>query len=802
MLSNYLKVALRNLARHKLYSAINIFGLAIGLACFGLIAAWVMNELGYDRFHENHERIVRLVGRVTTEADSFDQAVTSSPLAEALVRDYPEVERAVRLTDRGAIVRYEDKQFDEDNLLFADESFFDMFSYDLTLGDKGTALRDPYSIILTQSMSEKYFGSENPVGKTLTIFLFDPDGKGAPYKVTGVMPDPPQNSHVVFNFLGSFNTYETAEPASRTSEWRWFWNGFYTYLLLKEGSDLEALEAKLPEFAERYLGEKMTQMRMFYTFSLQPLDDIYLHSDLRYEIQVTGSLDTVVIFATIGVFVLAIACINYMNLATARALGRAKEVGIRKILGVTKADLIRQFLLEAALFAGLSLVLAFLFMELNRSFVSGLTGKPLENIFSGALLALLLGTTLLAGFCSGLYPALFLSSFKPMMIVKAWKSTSASVFVRKGLVVLQFVVSITLLIGTGLVWNQMEYIRSKDLGFNKEELLVLNQNGFSEVNAGIGSFREALLSHSGISGVATSRGLIVGGLSNWHIETVDGSGKPISTSIYQHQVSFEYLDVYQMKLLAGRQFVPTDTGSAYIVNETAVNVLGWGTPENALGKPFRTGDSNNAQVIGVVRDFHFSSLENPIEPVAVSLAGPGQFSRISIRVAASQLQETIMFIKQTWQEHFPRALLQYSFMNERLDRQYESEKIFGKVFLLFVFLSLIVASLGLFGLASFATEQRVKEVGIRRVLGASVSGVVRLLSKDFLKLVAVANILAWPLAYYVMNRWLEDFAYRIEISWWVFALAGGLAFVIAILTVSVQAIRAALANPVEALRYE
>lgn len=796
-----LAVIFRAMLRGKTYAALNIFGLAIGLACFGLISAWVMNEMSYDRFHENHDRIVRLAGNVKTDSESFDQAVTSPPMAEALVRDYPEVEAAVRLSDRGAIVQSGEKQFDEGSLLFADQSFFDIFSYDLTSGDKHSALKDPYSVVLTQSTAEKYFGSENPLGKTLKIFLFDPDGKGASYKVTGVMPDPPKNSHVVFDFLGSFNTYEAAVPMSRISEWRWFWNGFYTYLLLREGANREALTAKLPEFAERYLGPKMREMRMFYTFSLQPLDDIYLHSDLRYEIQATGSMDTVIIFATIAVLVLLVACINYMNLATARALGRAKEVGIKKILGATKVDLVRQLLLEAVLVAVMSLLVALLFLELARPFISELTGKPLENIFSRNSLGLMMGITLFVGLSSGLYPALFISSFKPISIVKSWRSTASGILVRKGLVILQFAVSIVLLVGSGVVWNQMEYIRSKDLGFNKEELLILNQNGFSEVNEGIEPFREELLSNPAINGVATSRGLIVGGLSNSHIETVDGSGNPVSTSIYQHEVGLEYLDVYQMQLLAGRSFVPTDTGSAYIVNEAAVRVLGWGSPENALGKPFGVG-SHNARVIGVVKDFHFSSLENPIEPVAVSLTRPRQFSRISVRLAGGRLDETIEFLEQTWRKHFPQALLQYSFMNERLDRQYQPQKIFGKVFLVFVILSLVVACLGLFGLVSYTTEQRVKEVGIRKVLGASVPEVVMLLSVDFLRLVLAAFFVASPVAYFTMSRWLQDFAYRVEIGPGLFLLAGAFAMVIAFVTVSYRAIRSALSNPVEALRYE
>lgn len=798
----FLAMIFRSMLRNKIYSMLNILGLGIGLACFGLISAWVFNELSYDRFHEHHDRIVRLVGKVTTDAESFDQAVTAPPMAEALVRDYPEVQSAVRLMNRGAIVRHRDDQFDEKNLLFADQSFFEIFSYHLTLGDEKTALQQPYSIVLTQSMAEKYFGSENPLGKTLKIFQFDPQGKGAPYTITGVMPDPPRNTHLVFNFLSSINTFEAAVPTIRTAEWRWFSNGFYTYLLLRDNDDRARLEAKLPGFAEHYLGDKMREARMYYEFSLQPLDDIYLYSNLRYEIQATGNMETVVIFGTIGIVVLLIACINYMNLTTARALGRAKEVGVKKILGATKTQLARHFLLEAVVLTLLSSMLSLLLMEIARPFVAELTGKTLENIFSVGSLALLIGTALAAGLVSGLYPALFISSFKPIAIVRAWKSTFAGIFVRKGLVIFQFVVSIVLLVGIGIVWNQMDYIRSKDLGYNKERLLVLNQNGFSEVNEGIGPFRDDLLSNPEIRGVATSRGLIVGGLSNSQIETVDGEGKPVSTSIYRHQVGLNYLNVYQMKLLAGRQFVPTDTGSAYIVNEAAVRILGWGTPANALGKPFGDSGSGKARVIGVVKDFHFSSLENPIEPVAVGLAWPGQFSRITLRIAPQHIDETIAFVEQTWQAHFPEALLQFSFMNERLDQQYRAEKVFGRVFLAFVVLSVIVASLGLFGLASFATEQRIKEVGIRKVLGASVPGVVLLLSVDFLKLVLAAFIVASPLAYWAMSRWLENFAYRSEIGMGVFLASGVTAALIAFLTVSFQAIRAARSNPVDALRYE
>ncbi|MCI0695036.1 ABC transporter permease [candidate division KSB1 bacterium] len=806
MFSNYFKIAIRSLLRGKTYTALNVLGLAIGLTCFGLIAAWAMHELSYDRFNKKHERIYRIAGNVKTDAETFDQAVTAPPMAETLKQDYPEEENAVRLDMNDCIVRYGEQQFLEDGVLLADQSFFEMFDYRLSAGDQNTALREPYSLVLTQSIAEKYFGAENPLGKIITLFLLDPSGNGAPYKITGVMPDPPQNAHFTFNMLGSFNTFETANPDARTSEWRYFWNGFYTYVLLKEGADPKAFEQKLPDYAERYLGEKMRELKMFYIFSLQPLADIHLHSRLRYEIQATSSMSTVYIFATVGVFILLIACINYMNLTTARSLGRAKEVGVKKVLGAVKPQLIRQFLVESTLVAAIALALSFIFMELLQPFFFDLTGKKIEPLFSNEMLVFLTGTTLLVGLLSGLYPAFFISMFRPAQVLKgSFKSSGAGIALRKGLVVVQFAIAIVLLVGIGVVKSQMDFIRSKNLGFNKEELLVLDVNGFSEVQNGIQPFRDDLLSQPSIKGVTISRGLIVGGLGNSHVETVDGSGKSVSTSIYQHQVGYDYLDVYGMKLVAGRNFspqAPGDTvGGVYIVNEAAVRVLGWGDPQQALGKPFRAGNPAGT-VIGVVQDFHFTTLQERIEPVAISPTRPNRFSRISVRLSTAQLAATIKFIEQAWHMHFPNALLQYSFFDERLESQYQAEKLFGKIFTVFVVLSLAIAGLGLFGLAAYAAEQRTKEIGIRKVLGASVASVIGLLSKDFVKLVLLANLLAWPLGWYAMNGWLQNFAYRIDIGWWVFALSGGLALLIALLTISVQALKAALANPVDSLRYE
>lgn len=799
MVKNHFKIVLRTLLRSKGYSALNVFGLAIGLTCVSLVAAWSINELSFDRFHSNHERIYRIVGEVKTDSETFEQAVTSPPMAKALIKDYSEIENAVRLDMNDCIVRYKSKQFEEDGVLFTDPSFFEIFDYTLTNGDMATALRDPYSIVLTESIAQKYFGEESPIGKTVTLFLYDPDGAGAPYKVTGITPDPPKNAHFTFTMLGSFATFESINSAD---PYYWFWNGFYTYLLFAENADPTAFESKLPDFAERYMGDKMRGFQMFYTYSLQPLADIHLNSHLRYEIQATGSMSTVYIFVTIGLFILLIACINYMNLTTARSLGRSKEVGVKRVLGAEKNQLVRQFLIESITVASVSFMFAFLFVELLQPIFFELTGSRIEHVFSTELFLLIYSITLVVGLLSGLYPAFFIYAVGTVHILKGkFKTSATGIATRKGLVILQFAIAIVLLIGIAVVKSQMDFIRSKDLGYKKEELLLLKVNGFSEVQNNFEPFKNELLSNPAIKGVAVSRGLIVGGLGNSIVETVDGSGNPVSSSIYRYLVDPDFIDVYEMKLLAGRNFIPADTMGAFIVNEAAVHAFGWGSPEHAIGKPFKR-DRLLGNVIGVVKDFHFAGLQHAIDPVELHLTRPNQFSRISVRFETANLANTLNFVENNWQKYFPEALLKYEFMDDSLQNQYLQEARFGNIFTVFVAISLVIACMGLLGLAAFAAEQRIKEIGLRKVLGSSVLGVVSLLSKDFLKLVLLANLFAWPIAWFAMNEWLQGFVYRIDISWWLFVLAGGLALVIALLTVSTQAIRVALANPVEALRYE
>lgn len=805
MIKNFLLIAYRNLKKNKGYTLLNILGLSAGLTCFAFIAVWVKDELSYDRFNENADRIVRVVGKVTTEAESFDHTVTAVPMAKALREDFPEVQNTVRIDKNdGIVIRHGAKQFFEDKILLTDPSFFDVFSYKLSEGDQKTALDEPYNIILTTSMAKKYFGNEDPLGKTLMILLYDSTRHGALYKITGVIPDPPKNAHFSFNFLASFKTLEHDEPESITEE-GWGSNGYYTYILLKDKNDITKLQSKLPAFAERHIGKKMKEWKMRYDFTLQPLTSIHLQSNRRYEIEPTGSMQYIFIFSTIGVFILLIAGINYMNLATARSAQRAKEVGIKKVLGAGKTELVLQYLVEAIVVSFVSLLVSFVFCQLLQPVMYQLTGKTISIFGETGLLFFLAGIAVLLGIGAGLYPAFFLTAYKPVNVLKgSMQSPAGGVWLRKALVITQFTISVVLIAGILVVNSQLSYIQHKDLGYKKDALLALKVNGNSDVVMNFSAFKNAVLSNPLISGVTTSNSLLGFGLGNSGATTVNGDGKAITTSIYRLKVDQDYVKVHGMKIVAGRNFSENIIGdsSSYIINEAALRSLGWGNAENAINKPFSMG-GDGGRVIGVIRDFHFNSLQHAVEPLVILPRMPRNgFSQITMRIDMSKPKEVLKIIADNWKKYFPEYNFEYSFIDKKLQEQYKSEERFAKFFLYFSVLSLLIACLGLFGLTAYATQQRTKEIGIRKVLGASVKGIVTLISKDFLKLVLIASVIAFPLSWWVMNKWLNDFAYRIHIGWWVFLIAGGIALFIALLTVSVQAIKAAIANPVKSLKTE
>ncbi len=802
MLSNYFKYVRRGLVKNKTYTILNIAGLTAGLTCFAFITLWVNDELSYDKFNNNYNRIVRLTETAKTETGITESATSSAPMAKALKADYAEVENTVRLRLREEIITYNNQQVLQAGILLTDPSFFDIFSYQLTRGDAATALNEPYSIVLTASTAKKYFGDRDPMGQTLVINMFDSTGYGAAYKVTGITPDPPANAHFTFTMLASFKTVEVGNPGVLTVD-GWGDASFYTYLLLKNGVDYRAFSKKITQFYAKYIGDRFDIWRNIYFYHLQPLRDIHLNSHLQHEMAATGNATQVYIFFTIGIFILLLAGINYMNLATAQSVNKAKETGIKKVVGAVRKQLIIQYLLEAIIIALAALVLALICCAFLQPVFFRLTEKSLSLFASPWLMFFLTGVTILLGILSGIYPAFIISSYKPILVLKgAFKSGSKGTLLRRTLVVSQFIITILLISSIIVIYSQMSYIRNKDLGYNKDPLLFLRMHGNTDVINGYPAFRNELLANPIISGVTVSNSLI-GSLGTGGAETIDEKGNKLQINTARLRVDSAYLNVYGIQLLAGTNLTSTlltDTILPVILNESAVHKFGWSNAAAAIGKPFTMG-SRKGRVTGVVKDFNFSSLQHLIGPLAIYPVD-ARFSRISLKVDISKPLAVTAWLEKVWKKHFPSALLDYDFSDETLEEQYKAEHRFATIFLYFAILSLLIACMGLYGLIAYTTSQKTKEIGIRKVIGATTNDIAIMLSKDFLQLVILAFLVATPLAWYVMTRWLEDFAYRIIISWTMFAAAGAIVILIAIVTVSFKAIRAAVANPVKSLRAE
>ena len=802
MIRNYLKQTWRSLVKNKTYSVLNIVGLSVGLTCFTLIALWINDELSYDKFNTNYDRIVRLTGIEKREAGINESAVSSAPMAKALKDDYPEIENTVRFDMHEELVMHNGQQVLQPGILLTDPSIFDIFTYRITKGNIHSALNEPYSIILTRSTAKKYFGEADPMGKVLVIYMNDSTGRGAPYTVTGVMPDPPKNAHFTFSMLASFKTVEVANPDVLTVD-GWGDASFYTYLLLKKGVDHKALSNKIAQFYGKYIGDRFDIWRHIYFYKLQPLRDIHLRSDLQYEIAATGNAKQVYIFSTIAIFILLLAGINYTNLATARSVNRAKEVGIKKVVGAGKRQLLLQYLFESVFTGILAFGLSVTLSVLLQPFFYQLTGKDLSLFSYPLLLAFLVGVTVLLGLISGIYPAIILSGFKPIGILKgAFKSSNKGIVLRKALVISQFVITIILVTGIIIISSQMSYIKHKDLGYDKDGLIFLLVHGNTDVINGYNAFKNEVLSSPLVFGATVSNTLL-GSLGSGGSETVDANGNPLQVNTSRLRVDADYFKVHGIKLIAGQNFgihAGTDSVRPIILNENAIRTFGWKDPGTAIGKSFIMG-GQPGKVIGVVKDFHFSTLQHLISPLVI-FPSQDRFSRITLKVDVSKLPQTTVWLEKTWKKHFPSALLDYSYSENAFEDQYREEAKFSTIFFYFSILSLLIACLGLYGLISYTTIQKTKEIGIRKVLGATANGIAAMLSGSFLKLVSVACVIAMPVAWYIMNRWLEDFAYRTHIAWWMFGIAGILVLVIALITVSFEAIKAAIANPVKSLRTE
>ncbi|MEO6731409.1 MAG: ABC transporter permease [Ferruginibacter sp.] len=807
MYKNYIKIAWRNLSQKKGFTAINILGLAIGIATCLVILLFVQNELSFDRFNKKASQIVRVYFKGTNPGGKMNESTVMPPTALALKTDYPEVLEATRIRDYGRPRFVVGNQtFKDAPFAFVDSNFFQVFTLPLLQGDAKTALVQPNTMVITKALAKKYFGNEDPMGKTIHF----KESTNPPFTITGVIDKVPDNAHFHFEMFASMAGF----PDSRSSSW--MQSEFYTYLVLQPGYDYKKLEAKLPRVVEKYMGPQILQ-GMGMTFEqfkksgnsiglfLQPLTDIHLHSDFAYDLSSSGDIRYVYIFSAIALFMLLIACINFMNLSTAGASKRAREVGIRKVLGSLKSELVRRFLVESVLITGIALLLAIGLVYLALPFFNNLAGTTLslQWIQNPWLLPALLAFGLFVGVLAGSYPAFFLSSFKPIAVLKGkFTSGKKSIGLRSGLVVFQFFISITLMVSTAVVYRQLAYIQNKKLGFNKDQVLVLPETWLLGNNHEV--FRQQLLQDPRIVSISTS-GYLPAGPSwnnNFFVYPEDNSTQLIKTLRYD--VDYNYIPTLGIEMKSGRNFSKTfgSDSSGVIMNESAAKIFGW--EKDAIGHTISNtnneGKKKTYRVIGVVKDFHFKSLHVKISPLVMVMGdNSGTFiAKIKTKDIAGLLATT----KTLWDKYSVEEPFSYSFLDERFNASYKSEQKIGEILAIFAGLTIFVACLGLFGLATFTAEQRTKEIGIRKVLGASVSGVVALLSKDFLKLVGLAFIIASPIAWYVMDKWLQDFAYRISITAWVFIVTALIAIAIAIATVSFQAIKAAIANPVKSLRTE
>ncbi len=793
MFKNYFKTALRALLKQKLFSLINVFGLAVGLAVTLLIVLYLQAELNYDKSFAHGEQIYRVLRKSAVNEQGYLIGITAGPYAAALKNDLPEsIRDALRVLPSDGLVTHAHHSFMEKKFFLADENFFEFFSFPLAQGDPASALANPNGVVLTAAMARKYFGADEPLGKALRVDdRYD-------FIVTGVLAEKLGRTHLDFDFVASLKSLEREEWIKD-----WWNNNFLTYVQIDNPQEAQRVEARLPTFIDKYLGEAFKRNGRRIDLTLQPLAEVYFQKDIRYESGVRhGDKQAVYIFGALALFILLIACINYMNLTTARAGRRAREIGVRKVLGAPRLRLVAQFLGESFLLTTLAVIVAIAAGELllpwfNTAFELDLAMNFADPLLPAAVLGLLFVVTLLAGS----YPAFLLSGFLPVRVLKGrFSQQAAEVFIRKGLVVFQFSISAVMIIATLLVGKQLDFMRQKDLGFQAEQVLLVPINN-PEMRRQQETFVERVRQEAGIVN-ATALSGPPGGFHDAMSFTI--AGKDENFRLRTVYTDFDYVETLGLKIIAGRNFsrdFATDKTQAVLLNETAVKMLGW-TNEEVLGKTIRNTmfDTTRCHVVGVVRDFHFSSLKENIDPLFISMRPHANV--FALKVEPAHLSTALAAAQKQWAAISPAYPFELTFLDETFFRLYQQEQREAKLFTIFAVIAIIIAGLGIFALASYAAEERTKEIGVRKVLGASVSNIFNLLSKEFVRLVVLANLVAWPIAWWAMNQWLQDFAYRTTMDWQLFALAGGLVLLIALLTVSTQALKAALANPVEALRYE
>lgn len=806
MLKNVVKVLVRQFCKNKLYSFINLIGLAIGIASCFLILVWVNHELNYDQYHEDADRIFRVCGRGKLNDNELNMAYSPAPMARTLKADIPEVDAAVRLFDpREVLLSEGGRRFTEKKFLFAENTVFDVFTFPFVKGQKADALSEPHSMVLTESASSKYFGDDDPLGKTITM------GDSVDYVITGVIQDIPLQSHFHFEFLGSLSSL----PESNISGW--ISNMFYTYVRLNENGQIVEIEEKLKAMVAKHIGpfiqrdwgmtmEAFHEAGNHYGYYLQPITDIHLHSQIDFELEANGDQATVTIFTVIAILILVLACINYMNLSTARSATRAREVGVRKVLGANRKMLFKHFMTESIVMTLLSTMVAVTLAYGCLPFFSQLTGKSytISDTINGTMILILGSVVVLVGIVAGSYPAIYLSSFQPAsMLKRSVRQVSGAVDIRRLLVIFQFSISILLLIGTLVVYRQLQFIRNRKLGFEGELIVVLN--GGQSLDQQTAAFKSELQRHPGISDITRSNALPGQSVGSSGFTRVGDAVRDMHI-VSTYYADADFIKTLDIPLQNGRFFKNenvSDMNNGIVLNETAVARMGLVNP---VGKQISETRSNPEMtitytVLGVVKDFHFESLHRAIGPLAILPSSDAE-RYISIRLDGKSLLETMNKIKTEWHRFTSGQPFDYSFLDDDVQDLYASEIQTGRIAATFATLAIFIATLGLFGLAAFTAEQRTKEIGIRKVLGATTKGVVMMLSGEFGRWALMGNLIAWPVAYFVCRSWLSGFAYQSQLSPLVFIGAGIVAFLIASITVSYQALRIARANPVDSLKYE
>ena len=794
MIKNYLLVAVKHLRKQKLFSFINILGLTVGITCCFMIFLFILNELSYDGFHKNGKNIYRIYRVGTTNGETREIPYLSPPYATALLNDYPDaVQKAVRVMVDNDLISYNNISFNERKVYLTDDNFFSFFDFKLLRGNPATVLKDPNSIVLTESAAKKYFGNEEPMGKVLEF------NKDQQLKVTGIAADVPANSHLQFDMVIPLELMRPMQPGWFT---QWPSNGLFGYVQLNPAVDPVQFEKKLPAFMDKYMGSYYAQSGNKMGLTIKPLDKIYFAPDAFDNVK-HGSKKMVYIFMSIAILILVIACINFINLATARATDRSKEVGLRKVLGAIRKQLVSQFMIESVLFAVIACILSIALVQLFMPAYTNLLGYKLPSYWNNPLVYVFIaGVMAVIGLLAGSYPALLLSSFSPIESLKGkLKLGKNGAFFRKALVVFQFSISVLLIISVIIIMSQLNYIRNTDLGFNKEQEMIVRFDNL-EIAGRKNQFKNELMNLPAVKSVSLMSGE-PGGFHDGY--SFEAEGKPGEKLLFNTEFAdVDFVKTLGLKIIAGRDLstsFPTDSLQAVLINRNAAAKLGY-TPEQAVGKWIKniTRDSIRRTIVGVVEDYHYVSLKNPIGSLVIS---PGRDRRLAlIKLKTDHLQSTIRDISKAYAAVAPNYPFEYTFLDERFDQLYKAESRQQSVLSIFSFIAIFIACLGLFGLASFTALKRTKEIGVRKVIGASVQSIVVLLSKDLLKPVLLGTIIAIPIGYYAMNKWLQGFAYRIEFQWWMFAIAVFTAMIIALLTVGLQSLKAALTNPVKSIRAE